>query len=109
MKSRLENLLSFFEEDNSDSFTLYALGIEYLAIDKTKALVYFLRLLEINPSYLALYYQLAKLYISLSNRVQAEETLINGIKEAKKVKDLHTLAELQNLLTNLDLGLDDEL
>ena len=108
MNNRLKSLLDFYEEDNNDAFTIYALGMEFLNIDKQKSLAYFEELISKHPRYISVYYQLGKLYFQINDEQKALTTIENGINFAKEAKDFHTQSELQNLSTNIKLGLLDE-
>ena len=105
MKDRLVLLKKMLEEDPNNSFLLFALAKEYeklgnfpLSIDT------FLLLKEKDENYVGLYYHLAKLYEQIEQEAKALSTYVEGMVIAKKVKDQHALAELQNAKLNLELG-----
>jgi tetratricopeptide (TPR) repeat protein len=106
MKSRIEQLQEFLEEDSNDSFLKYALALEYIRIEKKDAAKNcFLKLVEEDENYLASYYQLGKLYESVNELEHAIEIYKKGIKIAKKNEDKKTLLELQesyNMLMDID-------
>jgi len=104
-KNRLVLLEKMLEEDPNNSFLLFALAKEYeklghfpLSIDT------FLLLKEKDENYVGLYYHLAKLYEQIEEEVKALSIYTEGMVIAKKVKDQHALAELQNAKLNLELG-----
>jgi tetratricopeptide (TPR) repeat protein len=107
-KSRIEYLLTELNENPYDSFTLYALGLEYKDIDIEMSISYFEQLLKSEPDYVSAYYQLGYCYFKTQNIEKAIETLKKGIEVANLKKDSHTLAELKNALTNIELDLDFE-
>ena len=81
MKSRIEQLQEFLEEDGNDSFLKYALALEYVRIDeKDAAKDCFLQLVAEDENYLASYYQLGKLYESVNDLEDAIEIYKKGIK-----------------------------
>jgi tetratricopeptide (TPR) repeat protein len=96
------------QEDPNDAFTLYAIGLEYLKIDKQKAVEYFTKLIISQPNYVSTYYQLGTLFAESGDKSEAENIFRKGIEIATKIKDFHALSELKNVLNNMILGLDDE-
>ena len=112
MKSRIEQLQEFLEEDGNDSFLKYALALEYVRIDeKDAAKDCFLQLVEEDENYLASYYQLGKLYESANDLENAVEIYKKGIKIAQKNEDKKTLLELQesyNMLMEIDEDEDED-
>ncbi len=99
---KLENLLKI---DPEDTFTKYALALEYQKQNKTLALGLFEELLEESPDYIPTYYQAAHLYIDLGEAQKAEQTFKTGIEKSKS--DLKTNAELRNAYQNFLLELED--
>jgi tetratricopeptide (TPR) repeat protein len=109
MNNRLPQLLQFYEEDPSDEFILFALAQEYQKSgDLAQALHFYQILYNSSPSYVGTYYHLAKLHLQLQSQASAIDTLKEGIKVAQAAQDHHALAELQNLLLNVELGLDED-
>ena len=109
MNNRLQQLLEFHAGNPEDPFLQYAIALEYIKSgDQASGLQYFERLLQQAPEYIGTYYQLAKLYHSNGRKDDALQCLAQGISMARKLNDQHTLAELINLKTNIELGLDDE-
>ncbi|MFT4805024.1 MAG: tetratricopeptide (TPR) repeat protein [Psychroserpens sp.] len=106
MKSRIEQLQEFLNEDSNDSFLRYALALEYVRVDKNDtARDCFLKLIKDDENYIATYYQLGKLYESLNDSEKAREIYKKGIKIAQKSENKKTLLELQeayNMLIEID-------
>jgi tetratricopeptide (TPR) repeat protein len=106
MKSRIEQLQEFLNEDSNDSFLRYALALEYVRVDKNDtARDCFLKLIKDDENYIATYYQLGKLYESLNDSEKAKEIYKKGIKIAQKSENKKTLLELQeayNMLIEID-------
>ncbi len=94
MTSRIAQLEQFAEEDPTDPFNLYALGLEYAKTDEGKAVEIFTRLINDHSTYLPTYYHLAKLYQGLDDQANALHVFDLGIDEAKKQHELKTLREL---------------
>lgn len=104
---RLAKLLEYLNEDPHDAFTKYAIALEYISVDKEKALEYFTKLTIENPDYIGTYYQLGTLLSALNRKEEAEKFYKKGIDVASQQKDMHALAELRSALNKL-LGLDYE-
>ena len=102
MLQRIKLLERFIEEDPSDPFNYYALGLEYAKQDEQKALDIFIRLIGDHRDYLPTYYQLAKLYEQVGQRERALTTYNDGILIAKKQKDFKTQQELAAALEQLE-------
>jgi tetratricopeptide (TPR) repeat protein len=106
MKSRIEQLQEFLNEDSNDSFLRYALALEYVRVDKNDtARDCFLKLIKDDENYIATYYQLGKLYESLNDSEKAREIYKKGIKIAQKSENKKSLLELQeayNMLIEID-------
>lgn len=101
--SRKEKLLSFLEKDPSDSFSRYALGLEYLAEgDRDGALRTFEEVRSRDPRYVAVYYQLGKTLQALRRPAEARAAFEEGMRVASTAKDWHTHDELQAALDELE-------
>ena len=62
VKSRLEQLYKFLEEKPGDSFTIYAIALENIKLNHiNEAESLFRSIVENDPDFLAVYYQLGKL------------------------------------------------
>ena len=91
---RLQQLLIFLEEEPQDAFLLYAIALEYLKEDSSKALKYLEELLKTQPEYTATYYQLAALYIDGNELEKAKKVFEQGIEVCKKEDDQKNFEEL---------------
>jgi len=101
---RLIQLIAFLEESPEDAFILFAIAKEYEKLEQLeKALVYYQKLIALDPDYVGAYYHLAKLYDTLENFELAQTTYPQGIGVAKNVGDQHALSELMNAKMNLEL------
>ena len=86
MSDKIATLEQFLKEDPADTFSRYALALEYAKIeDVSKALFLLGQLKSIDPGYLALYYQLGKLQqiAGLANEaaITYREGLLLAIKQ----------------------------
>lgn len=104
--SRITQLFSLIQQQGADAFSCYALAMEYRKAGEIQEAIHWLqKTLELEPEYLAVFYQLAALYASLDDTQNAMITYDQGIQLAETKKDLKTLAELKNARMNLELEL----
>ena len=100
--NRIEILKGFLEENSSDSFSRYALALEYAKLGQNDdALREFETVKKSDPDYVATYFQLGQLYQKLGRTHDAEKTLRTGITVAAKLGDEHTRSELESALDAL--------
>jgi tetratricopeptide (TPR) repeat protein len=105
--SRLMQLLEYLDEDPNDSFTIYAIAMEYSKTDEKKALEYYNKLLNANANYVATYYHAGKLHEKMGNKKEAEGIYKKGMEISKNLKNIHAFSELQSAYNQL-LELEDE-
>ena len=100
--SRIETLKQILEKDPLDSFSRYALGLEYMSINENEsARDTFEELRNTDPNYHALYYQLGKVYELLGNEQGARKIYEQGIFVSTSRGDLHTKGELEQAINDL--------
>lgn len=100
--SRLESLEKMLEASPGDLFLHYGVAMEYLsASDREKASSKLEWIIEQDPSYLAVYYQLAKLYGEQGRKDEAVEVYEKGIAVASSQRDMKTLGELRSAMEEL--------
>ena len=100
--ARIDLLKEFLQDNPNDSFSRYALALEYAKIDQLDdARREFETVRDNDPQYLATYYQLGQLYTRLGLRHDAEKTFRTGITVAVKQGDAHTQSELEAALDGL--------
>ena len=100
--NRIEALKGFLLQDPKDSFSRYALALEYVKLGQlADARREFEMVRDQDPAYVATYFQLGQLYRSMSLRHEAEKTLRTGITVASKAGDAHTQSELEGALESL--------
>ena len=101
--SRLEKLQQFLDLDPNDSFTKYAIGLEYAAIKEyPAAIAAFEDLIAKDREYVATYYQLAEAYRITGEKGKAKKTYLDGIAIARKVNDLHAASELEAAMDEME-------
>ena len=95
MQNRLEILRQFVAEEPQNAFNHYALATELLKTDKSESKEIFEYLIKHHADYLPTYYHLGALYVELGNSEVAEQTYLQGIELAKRLKNDKTLKELK--------------
>ena len=89
--NRIEILKGFLENDPRDSFSRYALALEYVKLGQTdNARREFEFVRDHDPGYVATYFQLAQLYRNLGLKHEAEKTYRTGITVAAKAGVMST-------------------
>ena len=100
--NRIEILTGFLQQDPNDSFSRYALALEYIKAGQTDAARReFETVLANDPGYVATYYQLGQFYRTMGLKHDAEKTYRAGIGVASKAGDAHTQSELEGALESL--------
>ncbi|MCC6867123.1 MAG: tetratricopeptide repeat protein [Ignavibacteria bacterium] len=89
-------------EDPNDTFARYALGLEYLSLNEIqKATETFEEVRTLDPNYVAVYYQLGKVYELNGDETSARKIYEKGIYVAASHNDTHTKSELEQALNDL--------
>ena len=100
--NRIEILRGFLEDNPKDSFSRYALALEYVKAGQSDdAVREFETVKKNNPDYVATYFQLGQLYQKLGQPHEAEKTFRAGINAASRAGDEHTKSELEAALEAL--------
>ncbi len=100
--NRIEILKGFLNENPNDSFSRYALALEYTKLGQHDDALRELETVKNNdPGYVATYFQLGQLYQKLGRSHEAEKTFRTGITVAAKAGDDHTRSELEGALEGL--------
>lgn len=97
-QERIATLQTLVDNDPEDVFSLYALGLEYLESDQQRSQTFFTRVLDLEPNYVAAYFQLGKLYAAAADEGEARHWLELGINVARQVGDSHAHDEMQEFL-----------
>ncbi|MES2617167.1 MAG: tetratricopeptide repeat protein [Bacteroidota bacterium] len=99
---RIQILSDWIKQTPDDPFLHFGLAMEYLSISDTdKALQKMEEVFHLFPDYLANYYQLAKLYETLSKTDDAINIYEKGIALALLQKETKTANELRSALEEL--------
>jgi len=105
MLYRKERILSLLESDPEDDFLLFALAKEFENENLLEESINtFQKLLQIHPNYIGAYYHLAKALDETQKKAEALLIIKEGMERAKSLKDLHSLAELQNLSSAIEMN-----
>ncbi len=99
---RLDYLLEQLKTEGNDPFLQYGIAMEYLTIDRSKALEFLTNTQVEFPDYLPVYYQLALLLEEKEETEDCKRILKSGIDLAKRQADHKTLNELKTFLTNVE-------
>ena len=93
--SRVDALKGFLKDDPNDSFSRYALAMEYAKLgNQDDAIREFETGRDNDPDYVAIYFQLAKTLEGAGRADDAAETYREGITVATRAGDNHTCEEL---------------
>ena len=102
-KSRLEQFKEFVALDPTDSFSRFALAMEYMALpDFEEAIRQFQEVIKMDPNYSAAYFQAAIASQRAEKLQQAREFLQTGIRVAQEKGDLHARDEMKAVLESLE-------
>jgi tetratricopeptide (TPR) repeat protein len=102
-KSRINILKQYISEDPTDSFSQYALALEYAkAGSNDEAISVLSELLKGDSNYLPAYYQIGKLYEQTHSIDRAKTAYEKGIVVAQQQKNTKTLNELRSALDSLE-------
>jgi len=100
--NRIEILKGFLRENPADSFSRYALALEYVKLGQhDDAVREFESVKGSDPDYVATYFQLGQLYVKMGQTHEAEKTFRTGITVAAKIGDDHTRSELEGALEGM--------
>ncbi len=104
-KSRLEQFKEFVEMDPSDTFSRYALAMEYMSVEQFgDAVGHFREVLKLDPTYSAAYFQAAIASRKSGSNDQAIDFLTRGIEAAEKKGDWHARDEMKAVLEEIQSG-----
>ena len=99
---RIEILKSYLKKDPDDTFSNYALALEYMSNNDDRSVVEILEgILQRDDQYLAAYYQLGKAYEKISRTEDAKLIYQKGIRVGLKQKNQRTVNELKSASESL--------
>ncbi len=104
--NRIEMLKEYLKDDPDDTFSNYALALEFMKLNETEHAVEILeKILKMDEHYLATYYQLGKVYEKAARIEDAKTVYQKGIEIAIQQKNQRTRNELQSAFDSM--GEDD--
>ncbi len=102
MINRVEKLQQMLLETPTDTFLLFAMGLEMVKDgNDEKALDFFKKILAVDENYCALYYHLGKLYERQNHEQIAMSVYEKGLVICKKLNEQHNFNELRSALDML--------
>jgi tetratricopeptide (TPR) repeat protein len=102
MKSRKEMLEEFLAADPNDSFTRYALALEFeKAGNANDAVAQLKEVIQRDENYVAAYYHLGRLLAKAGSEKEALDIYQRGLDIASKVGDQKTRNEIQEAIDML--------
>ncbi|HOB73932.1 MAG TPA: tetratricopeptide repeat protein [Phycisphaerae bacterium] len=100
--SRLEQLEKLLSAEPGDVFLNFALAMEYLKMGRhAEALAQFDRVNELDPNYVAAYFQKGNALLALGRREEAKAVLTRGVEAAQRTGNTHAAGEMGDLLKAL--------
>lgn len=103
VNNRIEQLKAFLEDDPKDSFTRFALALEYQKTDDLEtAIGLFNEIITDEPEYVGVYYHLGGIYEKLGDLDKAARIYTIGIDIAVKIDDHHAGKELKEALLGIE-------
>jgi Tfp pilus assembly protein PilF len=101
-EERITRLKALLEQDPNDSFSRYALALEFAALDNnSEALALLENLLKRDKLYVPAYQQLGYLYQKLGRSEEAASAFKRGIEIASQQGDHHARSEMQEALDDM--------
>ena len=102
--SRLEELKKFLEVEPNDSFTLYAIALEYASQKNLpEAIKKLEELILLDPNYIPSYHQLGLKLASAGRNDAALMIFEKGIETAALVGDTHAQKEMEEAIDELEI------
>ena len=103
MDSRIDSLKKLLEENPNDSFTRYAIALEYSSLGKPEtAITYLKETIERDANYLPVYRQLGQILARLNRTEEAKPIYRKGIEVAEATGDAHAKEEMTEELEELE-------
>ena len=100
---RIDMLIELLSKEPNDVFLTYALGIEYVGeLNLQDAEKQFKKTLELDPNYIAAYYQLGKLFESQLKNVEALHFFKEGLSKATVQKNNKAVTEFNEAIFMLE-------
>lgn len=106
--SKIKQLAGYIKKNPSDSFSKFALALEFLKQNElNRSRILFEDIRKNDPGYLGVYYHLGRLYERLEQKSKALETYETGLELAKKQNEERTATELEEVLGELKYEMEE--
>ncbi|NGP88640.1 tetratricopeptide repeat protein [Fodinibius halophilus] len=106
-KSKIKQLARQIKNNPGDSFSKFALGLEFRKNGEfKKARILFEDILSSDPDYVGVYYHLGKLYEALDRLTDAKELYNDGIEVAQTQSETRTEMELKEALNQVEIEIE---
>lgn len=105
----IQKLAAYIKTNPDDSFSKFALALEFLKKDDLKrARIFFEDIYKNDPEYSGVYYHLGKLYEQLERYDDAVKIYEEGVRVASTQQKKRTLKELKEALTSVKIELETD-
>lgn len=102
-ESRVATLKEILDQNPTDPFARYALGLEYSGGGETdEALQHFNLLLQTHPDYTNGYFMAAQTLARADRKPEARDMLLHGIECARRTRNQHAISEMEAMLDELN-------
>lgn len=105
--AKAKRLAAYIQKNPDDSFSKFALALEFLKMDKLeKSRVLFEDIHRNDPEYIGVYYHLGKVYEQMGRLQDAKNIYKQGLQMAGKHGDPKTVSELREVLAEVNFELE---
>ena len=102
-EERIRALKDFLVKDPNDSFSRYALALEYNGMGESENAIAALKeLIQKDPKYVAAYQQLGQIFYKLNKTREAKRYYRKGIEVAEEANDIHAKQEMEEELEEIE-------
>lgn len=109
IESKIKQLAKQIKKNPGDSFSKFALALEFRKQGKFKnARILFEDILQNDPDYVGVYYHLGKLYEMHDRLRDAQKMYKRGIPKADQQKKERTKSELEEALQNVEIEIEEQ-
>ncbi len=102
-QERIAALEDLLVKNPGDSFSRYALALEYAGLGESgKAVAELKDLIRRDPKYIAAYHQLGRIYCRMNKTADAKLVYRQGIELAAEANDVHEKTEMEEELEEIE-------
>jgi len=102
-QERINALTGLLLKNPDDSFSRYALALEYHSAGEIeRAMTALQELIQRDPKYIAAYHQLGRFYCKVNNTAEAKKIYRRGIGLATEANDIHAKKEMEEELEDIE-------